>query len=64
MGTTTFISGASSGIGRSLARRFAADGDAVVVIARREPLLDSLVEEIVHAGGQALRRRPQRGATR
>lgn len=51
---TTFITGASSGIGRSLARRFAADGDAVVVTARRQPLLDSLVEEIVLAGGQAL----------
>jgi short-subunit dehydrogenase len=51
---TTFITGASSGIGRSLARRFAADGDAVIVVARRLPLLDSLVEEIAQAGGQAL----------
>ena len=51
---TTFITGASSGIGRSLARRFAADGDPVVVVARRLALLESLVEEIAQAGGQAL----------
>jgi short-subunit dehydrogenase len=50
----TFITGASSGIGRSLARRLAAGGEAVVVVARRQALLDSLVEEIVRAGGQAL----------
>src|SRR5512145_1109797 len=50
----TFITGASSGIGRSLARRLAADGEAVVLVARRQSLLDSLAEEIVRAGGQAL----------
>lgn len=50
----TFITGASSGIGRSLARRIAADGDPVVVVARRQALLDSLVEEIHAAGGRAL----------
>src|SRR5262250_2400343 len=50
----TIITGASSGIGRSLARRLATDGDAVVVIARRQPLLDSLVEEIEQAGGRAM----------
>jgi len=50
----TIITGASSGIGRSLARRLAAAGDPVVVIARRQALLDSLVEEITIAGGQAM----------
>jgi short-subunit dehydrogenase len=50
----TFITGASSGIGRSLARRLAADGEAVAVVARRRALLDSLVAEIAGAGGQAL----------
>src|SRR5262245_15834962 len=50
----TFITGASSGIGRSLARRIAADGAPVVVVARRKPLLDGLVEEIAQAGGRAL----------
>jgi short-subunit dehydrogenase len=50
----TFLTGASSGIGRSLARRIAADGDAVVAVARRAELLDSLVAEIRQAGGRAL----------
>jgi short-subunit dehydrogenase len=50
----TIITGASSGIGRSLARRLAAAGDPVVVVARRQELLDTLVEEIVDAGGQAM----------
>jgi short-subunit dehydrogenase len=50
----TIITGASSGIGRSLARRLAADGEPVVLVARREALLNSLIEEIEHAGGQAM----------
>lgn len=48
----TFITGTSSGIGRSLARRMAFTGDIVVAIARRQPLLDSLVNEIIQAGGR------------
>jgi NAD(P)-dependent dehydrogenase (short-subunit alcohol dehydrogenase family) len=50
----TIITGASSGIGRSLARRLAADGEPVVLVARRQPLLDSLVEEIERAGRRAM----------
>lgn len=50
----TFITGASSGIGHSLARRLAAGGDVVAVVARRKELLDSLVAEIETAGGKAL----------
>ena len=50
----TVITGASSGIGRSLARRLAAAGEPVAVLARRQALLDTLVEEIEQAGGQAL----------
>jgi len=50
----TFLTGASSGIGRSLARRLAADGDPIVVVARRKALLDTLVDEIESAGGQAM----------
>jgi short-subunit dehydrogenase len=49
-----FITGASSGIGRSLAKRIAADGEPVVVVARRKELLDSLALEIELAGGRAL----------
>ena len=50
----TLVTGASSGIGRSLARRLAARGAAVAVLARREELLESLVGEIEAAGGRAL----------
>jgi len=52
--TVTLITGASSGIGRSLARRLAAAGDPVAVLARRGELLDSLVKEIEQAGGRGL----------
>jgi NAD(P)-dependent dehydrogenase (short-subunit alcohol dehydrogenase family) len=45
--------GASSGIGRASALRFAAEGARVVVAARSEGKLDSLVEEIVASGGRA-----------
>jgi short-subunit dehydrogenase len=51
---TTFLTGASSGLGRSLALRLAADGEALAVVARRAELLDSLVLEIERAGGRAL----------
>ena len=46
----TFITGASSGIGRSLAKRIAATGEPVTVTARRKDLLDTLVQEIEQAG--------------
>ena len=50
----SFITGASSGIGRSLARRIASEGHAVALVARRKQLLDSLVDEIERANGHAL----------
>jgi short-subunit dehydrogenase len=50
---TTLITGASSGIGNSLARKMAARGDAVIVLARRRAELDRLVADIGAAGGKA-----------
>ncbi|HVL23643.1 MAG TPA: SDR family oxidoreductase [Thermomicrobiales bacterium] len=47
------ILGASSGIGRATARQCAARGATVVVAARSEPGLVSLVAEIEAAGGRA-----------
>src|SRR3712207_5294616 len=48
------LMGASSGIGRESALRFARKGAKVVVSARGEVGLDSLVEEIRGEGGEAI----------
>jgi NAD(P)-dependent dehydrogenase (short-subunit alcohol dehydrogenase family) len=48
------VMGASSGIGRATALRFAEQGAKVVVAARGEPGLRSLVTEIENRGGTAL----------
>jgi NAD(P)-dependent dehydrogenase (short-subunit alcohol dehydrogenase family) len=47
------ITGASSGIGRTTALAFAAKGASVVLAARRQEELDSLVAEIEAGGGKA-----------
>lgn len=49
-----WITGASAGIGRELARAFAAQGASVAVSARRKDRLDELVAEITGQGGRAL----------
>jgi NADP-dependent 3-hydroxy acid dehydrogenase YdfG len=48
------ITGASAGIGRATAERLAADGDIVVLFARRAGLLDTMAEDIRARGGHAL----------
>lgn len=52
--TVTLVSGASSGIGRSLALRLAAAGSPVVLVARRQALLDEAAAAIIADGGRAL----------
>ncbi|WP_017317928.1 SDR family oxidoreductase [Mastigocladopsis repens] len=47
------VIGASSGIGRNAALQFASRGAKVVVAARSQPGLESLVEEIRGMGGEA-----------
>lgn len=51
--TITLITGASSGIGAALARRFARRGELVVLVARRRALLQQLATEIAATGGNA-----------
>ncbi|MDE1916979.1 MAG: SDR family oxidoreductase [Sphingomonadales bacterium] len=53
-GKVAIITGASAGIGRATAHLFAAEGARLVVGARRQAELDSLVGEITAAGGQAI----------
>ncbi|MEU3059489.1 glucose 1-dehydrogenase [Streptomyces subrutilus] len=53
-GKVAMITGASSGIGAAAARLFAAEGAAVVLVARRKERLDLLVEEIRADGGRAV----------
>ena len=48
------VTGASSGIGRATAKLFAAEGADVVVGARRQSELASLVAEIKASGGTAV----------
>lgn len=48
------VTGASSGIGRATALLFASAGAAVVVGARRQDALDTLVQEIQDMGGHAV----------
>ncbi len=47
------VTGASSGIGRALARALAAEGARVGLVARREAELSTLAAEIAAAGGKA-----------
>ena len=53
-GKSAIITGASSGIGRAAALRFAAEGARLVVGGRRADALAQLVEEIERAGGEAV----------
>lgn len=53
-GRVVVITGASSGIGRATALRFAKAGDTVVVAARRKKLLNDVVDECESLGANAL----------
>jgi short-subunit dehydrogenase len=48
-----FITGASSGIGAGLARRYARRGARIGLVARRAPLLEGIAKEVRNAGAAA-----------
>ncbi|MEU1570653.1 glucose 1-dehydrogenase [Streptomyces collinus] len=51
---TALVTGAGSGIGRTIARALAAEGANVVVVGRRREPLEETAESIEAAGGKAL----------
>jgi NAD(P)-dependent dehydrogenase (short-subunit alcohol dehydrogenase family) len=48
------VTGATSGIGRATARRFAASGARVIALGRNQSALEKVAEEIKQSGGEAL----------
>ncbi|MFB6255817.1 MAG: SDR family NAD(P)-dependent oxidoreductase, partial [Haloplanus sp.] len=52
-GTNAVVTGASRGIGASVARRFAAEGARVTCCARSADALSAVVAGIGEAGGEA-----------
>jgi len=53
-GKIAVVTGGGGGIGRGVAKAFAARGAAVAVVGRRRAPLDDVCEEITQAGGRAL----------
>jgi hypothetical protein len=52
-GKTVLITGASGGIGAAISRQLASQGMHVILVARREEIMQDLAQEIRDAGGQA-----------
>ncbi|CAM5434864.1 short chain dehydrogenase [Streptomyces badius] len=53
-GKVALITGASSGIGAAAGRHFAAEGAAVVLVARRAAQVEEVAERIRKDGGRAV----------
>ena len=52
--SNVILTGASSGIGRSLAHAFGDRGDTIALLARREEALKTVADEVEERGGRAL----------
>ena len=52
-GRIALITGASRGIGAAVAKRFAAEGAHVILVARTVGALEAMDDAIVSAGGKA-----------
>lgn len=53
-GKVALITGAGRGIGKAIAKLFAAEGAKVVVTSRNQANVDKVVDEIAKAGGQVI----------
>ena len=54
MNKTVLITGATSGIGLGCARKFAANGDRLILTGRKENLLNEIANELKAAGTEVL----------
>jgi NAD(P)-dependent dehydrogenase (short-subunit alcohol dehydrogenase family) len=53
-GKTVFLTGASKGMGREMARGMAKEGASIALVARTESALKELAEEVAGLGGRAI----------
>src|SRR5690349_18089359 len=53
-GAVALVTGAGSGMGAATARRLAAEGAAVALVAQRPDRLDQVVDDIAGMGGHAV----------
>ena len=53
-GKVAIVTGASSGMGAAITKRFAAEGAKVIAIARRKEKLQGVIDEVVRKGGTAI----------
>jgi NAD(P)-dependent dehydrogenase (short-subunit alcohol dehydrogenase family) len=53
LGKVIAITGAGDGLGRALARRFAADGETVILLGRTPAKIEAVADELLQMGGGA-----------
>src|SRR5690349_3472072 len=53
-GQVVVVTGASSGVGRAIARAFGAEGASMGLLARNETALNNAAEEVRALGGEAM----------